>query len=536
MYLIEKPDAAKTRHLISQLRADNVVLFVNALDVETDRKEPHYGSEYSVKAFASELAKRFEQAKPQGRMGLPAPNPFIPTDFALLPPRHADEPLVHVFRQGELWLRNDTQFKQPKASLRVEALNGLHQASARDFVLGKLFADAATEALNPHLYPAAVAGLSAGFSSGRGGLTVNLGGYSDRILELVDFAAPYLTEVRIDEATFEIIKERQLRALRNKVKQPPSQHAFDMFRQIIREVNWNDQEQIEAMEAVSYADLKDYAKRSRDEVYLRGFIYGNMDQKQVKQLAKTLRGSLGGRSVLPEDKRFNGRVLKMAKGTSVVLNQEIDSNDSACVLMYQGDPLSEQQRAVMTITSQIAGNNFFQDLRTLQQTGYIVGAAGMDVEGLPIFYFLSQSSVVETGSLRGRFQSFIKHFVDDLGELSAEEFERNRQAAIASVLKKRTSFGQELAWNYRAAFDLKGDFESEQRLAAALSELSLEDFTKAAPAFFSEDSVRRVSIEFVGSSDRHRFQPTTLEELRESAEGWWERPAQVNQAKPVGPS
>ena len=44
------------------------------------------------------------------------------------------------------------------------------------------------------------------------------------------------------------------------------------------------------------------------------------------------------------------------------------------MLVYQGDPLSEEQRAVLRIASQIAGNRFYQDLRTLQQTGYIFGA------------------------------------------------------------------------------------------------------------------------------------------------------------------
>jgi secreted Zn-dependent insulinase-like peptidase len=525
LFLIQKPSQGATRHLLQQLRPDNVVVFVNAIELEADKKEKYYGSEYSVRPFSSSLKTRLTRAMPQGRMGLPAANPFLPEDFKLVTTRHAAEPYVHKFDQGELWLRHDAQFQQPKASLRIDALNGLHQASARDFVLGSLFAEAATEAINPHLYPAVLAGLGVSISSDRAGLTLRVSGYSDRVVELVEFTSPYLTSVRIDEAKFEIICEKQLRILRNKAKQPAQRHAFDIFTQIIREVTWNDAQQIAVLEAVNYADLKDYVERSRQEVYLRGFAYGNLGTDQVRQLAKTLGTSLGGDGVLPVAKRFSYRVVKMAPGTSAVLTKPIDSNESACMLVYQGDPLSEENRAVLRITSQIMNTRFFQDLRTLQQTGYLVHASGMDLEGLPFFYFLSQSSVVAPVSLRGRFQSFLKHFVDDLGKISEEEFERTRGAVIAEVLKKRNSFGEELSWNYNAAFRLKGDFEAESRLAAALKALTLEQYQAAVPAFFADEGVRRVSIEIVGTSDRHRFQPSTLEDLRAGAEGWWERPA-----------
>ena len=531
-YLIRDPNMDSVRHVLDQLRPENSVIFVNAKGLETDQTEPHYGSQYGVTAYGEALTKRFRTAKVTGEMGLPAPNPFLPEDFSLVAANHVKEPYVHAFRQGELWLRNDEQFLKPKAALRFEVMNGLHQASARDFVLGNLFAASAMEALTPDAYPARLAGLNGSISSDRGGLTVDANGFSDRLPELIEFIAPYLSEVRVDEQMFEIIKERELRNLRNKVRQPASSHAFDQFRALIREVNWDDDAQIAALEPLTYEDLKDYAGRVNDRTWIRGFVYGNLDAKQVRQLAKVLRTKVAGREVLPDEERFHGRVLRMGKGTSAIVRKDIQSNDSATVLVYQGDPLSEEHRAIMRLTSQIVSNRFFQDLRTLQQTGYIVGAAGIDIEGLPVFYFLSQSSVVDTDSLRGRFESFLKHFTDELDEIGEEEFERNRQAALAAVLKKRTSFVEEMDWNFDSAFTRKGDFEHELREAEALKALSLERFRQAVPAFFAEDGVRRVSIEVVGSPDRHRFQPATVEQIKEAGEGYWERPAPDAQAAP----
>ena len=142
--------------------------------------------------------------------------------------------------------------------------------------------------------------------------------------------------------------------------------------------------------------------------------------------------------------------------------------------------------------------------------------------------------VVETSSLRGRFQSFIKHFVDDLGELDEAEFERNRAAAIATVLKKRTTFGEQLGWNHTAAFSLDGDFEADDRHADALKALTFDGFKAAVPTFFADAGARRMCIQVIGATERHRFQDSTIEELRESGEGFWQRPKHQAELKPVG--
>ena len=54
-------------------------------------------------------------------MGVPAENPFIPTDFELTDSEHAEQPWIHRFEFGELWLRQDVKFKQPKAAAKIAA-------------------------------------------------------------------------------------------------------------------------------------------------------------------------------------------------------------------------------------------------------------------------------------------------------------------------------------------------------------------------------------------------------------------------------
>ena len=524
MYLIQQIDEPAIRQVLTHLRPDNMVMGIVAKDRQGDQTEPHYGSNYRVTPLSEAFIAKLEAAQPVEAMDLPAPNPFIPSDFDLVATEHAETPLIDEFDFGELWLRHDAKFHQPKVAMRLEILNPRHAKSARDFMLGGLFAAAANEALNPFSYPMMQAGMSVAVSSGRGGLGLQAGGYSDKLPELLAFVTPFLTEVRIDEQKFEIIRTDAIRALQNKIHQPAQQHAFDAFRKIIREVHYDDPTQLAALESLTLEDLETYVASIHDTLYIRGFAYGNLEATSLKQLASNLTATLKPETVLPAAERYLPRVIKLAKGTSVIVSKEIESNDSAVVLMYQHDPLNDASRASLQVLGQIIRNKFFQDLRTLQQTGYIVGAGAFDVEDLPLFYFSAQSSVVEPASLRGRFESFILHMVEDMAELEAGDFESNRQAAMAAVLRKRKTFGEELGWNFRAAFELHGDFEEEARQAAALTALTQEQFAGHVAAFFDRSGVRRISIEMSGDTQRHRFQPSTIAEIREKAAGFWERP------------
>ncbi|MFC1707593.1 insulinase family protein [Planctomycetota bacterium] len=530
MYLTPKPDPKKVARVLAKLTPENALVTIAAKNRKVTDKERYYGTEYNLKPFSQGFLDRIGKAGLVGAMGLPPQNPFIPSDFELVQPEHAEKPWIHSFDYGQIWLRHDVRFKKPKAALRVQILNNKHSRSVRDFVLGQLFVAAVTEALNPFGYPMTQAGLKTELISGRRGITIDASGYSHKIPELMHFLFPFLTEVKIDEKKFEILRDAKIRAIKNKAFQPASRRVFEMFWEIAQKVHYNDEAKLAAYEQVTFDDLKEYAGRVFQEIAVWGVVYGNLSRGQVEAVAEDLLTTLKPKRPLPDTECFYPSVLRLKKGTSVYLRREIKSNDSAVALIYQHDRLADDTRAAMQVLGQILPNRFYQDLRTLQQTGYIVSAGCTEIEELPIFYFLSQSSVIGVSSLRGRFQAFLKHLVDDLGELDEEEFEKSRQAALAEVRRQRTSFEEEMSWNYHAIFALFGDFDSEDRMAQALEKLNQETFVATCRSFFAEDNARRVSVEVVGSTSRHQFQPATLEEIREDADGYWRRPRPASQA------
>ncbi len=522
IYLLPEPSQESLREVLDRLTPENAMVLVYAKDRETDQVEPYYDAGYRVTPLGAERVAKLQAARPAEGVALPPPNPFIPADFDLVEATHAAQPWHHEADYGEVWLRHDTLFEQPKAALEIVLYNDKNSASARDFVLGKLYAGAVQLAMNPYSYPLREAGVNLGISSERRGITLTAGGYSDKLPELTEFALPFLKELRIDETQFGVVKQQYEIGLANFPKQPPSGQAFELFRQLIREVHFTPAQQAEALAPLTYDDLRDYFGRVNDAIRVRAFVYGNMTEEDALRTTDTLVAGLAPSRLIPEAERYRGRVLKLAKGSDTVVRGAIDAQDSIALLLLQGEPVSREDRAALSIVTKVFPTGFYADLRTLQQTGYIVQSFGFEIEGLPFMFAMSQSSVVPTDSLRGRFVAHMAHFLDDLGEMSNEDFTANRDAAIADLAKKSNSFDEELARNTRLAYLYDGDFQDTEKQIAAVAALSRERWIELTRKFLGEDA-RAVSIQLDGRGERHRYQERTMAELRATAEGWHER-------------
>jgi insulysin len=533
MYLLQKPDSAAIKRVIDALTPSNMTAFVIAKSAETDEIEEHYAAEYGRRPLSEDLVAKLDGAGLVADMGLPAKNDFIPSDFELVAIEHAEKPWAYRFEHGEVWLRHDARFKQPKAALRLQIVNKSNGRSARDFVLGQLYARAVNEALTPYRYPMDQAGMSLAVSSGRAGFTVSAGGYSHKLPKLLEFAASFLSAPRIDAERFGIYLGDLVRALENKRKQPAQQHAIGVFREIIRETHFTDEAQLAACQELSFADLKTTFAEANKEIFIRGLCCGNLSAAQIKKLSDDFAAALAPERALKEEERYRGRVLRFAEGTSARIVKKIPSNDSCAILLYQHEPLDDASRAALQVLNTVMPNKFFQDLRTLQQTGYIVGSFCFEVESVPFFLFMSQSSLYDTSSLRGRFESFIKHCLDDLDETTDAEFMAAKGAATSRIETKRKNLGEELAWNFDAIFERDGDFGYEARQVDALASLTREQWVAASRRFLSEQRVRRVAVEVVGSPAGHRFKEQKIQDLR-GAGGFYEEPRRAKAEAPSG--
>ena len=109
--------------------------------------------------------------------------------------------------RGTFWFEQDKTFHLPKAEVDLLLLSDVPRTSPRDRLLATLYSRAINEGLNEWSYPALLAGLHVGISGEHRGIRIGVGGYAERVPDLLSAVCGRLKDVTIDDRTFAALKD-----------------------------------------------------------------------------------------------------------------------------------------------------------------------------------------------------------------------------------------------------------------------------------------------------------------------------------------
>ena len=134
-------------------------------------------------------------------------------------------------------------------------------------------------------------------------------------------------------------------------------------------------------------------------------------------------------------------------------------NNSALVLeLQQGDDTPENW-ATLQVLSQWIQPQFYNELRTRQQTGYIVSSGSTLTEETLSLFFLIQSGDFAPDDLSERVRSFLPKLYEDLQNLSQQEFETIRRSVLRASLERPDEIDEATGRLFRILFEEDGDFD-----------------------------------------------------------------------------
>ncbi|MBF0196785.1 MAG: insulinase family protein, partial [Planctomycetes bacterium] len=226
-FIFEKENPEAYQKILSYLRPDNMICVLTGKNLETDKKESIYGTEYSFSEnedFYKELLKVTEH--PQ--LSMPAANPFLPKNANSL----SERPVQILNYPGvDLWYSQDTQFKRPKVSLLYHLRLSKAKTSLRFSTMLDIYSAVVREQLNELAYPASQAGLHYSVSADLAGINIIVSGYNDSAPILLKEISKELLNIHIDEVRFNNIKDRMIRGWRNFEKDA----AYKIIRMVSRQ-------------------------------------------------------------------------------------------------------------------------------------------------------------------------------------------------------------------------------------------------------------------------------------------------------------
>ncbi len=487
--------------------------------VEPSRKERWMGAEYAVVPYNSDYLSRWADPS-DSVISLPSANPFIPEQLTLVPQdsNPASEPSAVIKdKQSKLYFLKDAFYEVPEIAMIFRIHTPVIDGSAHYAVLTELFCSAFHEKLHPTLHLAKVAGLSASLVPGHHYLQLTLSGYSEKAPKLANILFTAIKNLQISEERFAVLKELLTSSYANASKELPCWQGKELLDHLLVLPNPTQHQKLKVIESLDYKTFSSFCKEVLNQVFVEGITYGNSSKDEAMNLSSQLTTALNAEA-FPESclGKRQIRLLPKEEGPYVVVESTTSMGKAALLTIQQG-PSSYRSRAKQLIAGRFLQELFFDRLRTKQQTGYLVTAKVLDVEGQLLQLFLVQSSSYQPQELLARFDLFLDEVNQEFDQLVSQDSFIKTRSMLVQELSLPPENLQGMASRFATlAFEYNCDFAYYPKLVEQIKQLSYDDMKSFVLETLSRNNTRRLAILMEGTLPGKRpfvYQRTAKEEI-----------------------
>ncbi|WP_261815571.1 insulinase family protein [Vibrio gallicus] len=477
-YQMSDFDVELINQFASKLDVSNLRVWITAKGRHYDRTAKWYYTPYSTKAFTDTQIARWDNPQSIDEFQLPPRNPFISYDLDPKP-LTAEQPLPELIEQlpgFRLWHLQEPVFRVPKGSLYIAIDSPCSVTDAKSIVTLRLCVELFMETMSRLSYQAEIAGMSYNMYAHQGGITLTLNGFSDKQPQLLRMILEKFADRHFDAERFEIIKAQMLRKLGNASKDRPLSQLFNQMSGLLQPNNPPAPELLEALQQVTIDELPAFVKQFLSKLYVEMFVYGDWTRTAAKNVANELKDAL---RVENQQYKESLRPLIML-GDSGTFQKAIDckQSDSAVAIYYQGIDSEPSSIATFTLANHLMSSAFFNQIRTKQQLGYMVGTGNMPLNRYPGIVLYVQSPVAPPSVLTQAIDEFLNAFYMVLLELTEAQWQSSKQGLINQIDAPDTNMrakGQRL-WVSIGNKDL--DFNNKSQVVSELQQLTRADMIR----------------------------------------------------------
>lgn len=469
-YLWLAPDEPAYRHVLGALQPDNLLVALLAPDLPADRKEKYYGFGYTYAEDAGAAYAALTRNPPEAAaFHLPAANPFAAADTTVLAPcpvRIVDEPgLTMTYAQ-------ETDLARPQVAYRFSIHPGTTTLDARATARLVLFQTFLQLALQDLEAEADAAGIQYDIE-GNAGLFISVSGYSgsaERFLEqLVERAAT----LSIDERAFAAVREQVAASLASFARSEAFRNGRARLRALAKDPAFLPSDLLDDARTLTRQEVLDTVPDLFSTGQIDGLACGNVAPAEAARLARLLRSRLHSGPAAP-DEIVRTRHLQLAAGETVVDTATLPGPNSFVLLSYGFPADTPEYRAAAGLIGNFIGNDFFADLRTHQQLGYVVGANSNTDSPSLYTYGIVQSAEYPSDELRRRVEAYFADLGRRWAALTPEQFATLREGLRSQLSVKPNNAAERADRLFALAYDFDSAWQQTPATLAALDQLTPE--------------------------------------------------------------
>ncbi|MDP5254758.1 MULTISPECIES: insulinase family protein [unclassified Vibrio] len=477
-YRMSDYDQAMIEQRLSLLSVDNVRLTLIHPQAKVDRHAKWYQTPYSVTPFRPQQKDQFRTPLADSTLALPLPNPFISDQ---LEPQalsgHAHYPELIEEKAGfRLWHLQDREFRLPKGIIYI-AIDSPHAvASVTNIVKTRLCVEMFLDALAKQTYQAEIAGMHYNLYAHQGGVTLTLSGFSQQQPKLLKVILEKFATRSFSQERFENIKQQLKRSWSNAQQDRPLSQLFSGIAGLLQPNNPPYCKLLQAIDDVDVESLPDFVSRLLSELHIEMFVHGDWQQSQALQMAEVLKNAL---RIKDQSYQESLRPLVML-GRNGTYQWEIEcqQSDSAVVVYHQCPDTEPRSIALYALANHLMSAEFFHQIRTKQQLGYMVGTGNMPMHRHPGLVLYVQSPSASPQTLISSIDEFLNAFYLLLLELTDYQWHSSKKGLWNQISAPDTTLKMRSQRLWVAIGNKDNEFNQRERVLEQLKSLTRADMMR----------------------------------------------------------
>jgi insulysin len=504
---IKEYDAKVIGEVLKTLTPDNCATFCMAKrgpSYKYQHTETYIHIPYSIKPLSKKRLTYLSSLPALDTDVFPKENPYMPSELKLTErsPLYVESrapSLLVSDDKGQLYYEQDNTFFVPEIAYKLGIKTPLIDGSTKSKALFDLFLMGLAEKLSDQKTYAANAGLSYSLSENKETVIFDFFGYSEKMAPFVENTLASIKAVQFSQADFDKYKKQTKLDYQNSVDVIPYKLGQEAMMSLCYNDRPTDMEKLKALEKIHLADLNRFAAELFQKAYFKGFISGNITDENAQILFKMTEQTLGSKTY-PLSKHNFSKLAKLSPNKSpTVIDLKSGQLGFSAILLIQGDSYSPQKFASQLVLNTVLGSDFFNELRTKQQTGYIAHTSQRMWNQTMHQIFIVQSATHHPSELLPRFELYLENFVRDFTlQIPEERFNHLKESVISELSQPDNNLSERVEREFTYAFEYQADFDRKAKICAALEALDYETFREDSAALLSRQNKKRLAVRTVG--------------------------------------
>ncbi|MBV2130279.1 insulinase family protein [Arsukibacterium indicum] len=467
-YQYDKFDKASIEALLAQLVPERLTVWHISQQEPAKQKLNYFEGRYAIADLSEQEMQSWQQ--PLIPLSLPELNRFQPESFALkhaknnIPQKVLDEAGV------EAWLAGSQHFTdQPRGQLLLQWHQPSAKRTAKEAILHGMWQLLFILNNQALWQEASAAGMQVQPEAEEYDLVLKLTGFTDKQPALVEHINTILS-TPVTAPQFAQTMDLMQRSLRSFEQQVQIRQASEILKTTLMSGRFELDVLLAAAQTITVDELNTYIGQTLAQSQLRVLAQGNYDEADVKKIAAALKGqqkTSRSYQVSPSWQPEPGQRLSVVRS-----NPQADSTLFRTQFLPNADYAG---KAAAKVLSGHLHQAFFNQLRTEEQLGYAVQAFEFPLNQHAGLGFAIQSPVLSAEQLQQRVDLFLQQYSAKLEQLSEQDFTKLQQSQLLELQRMPANLEEEFKTFSNDWLRNRLNFDSRQKLIAAVSALTLAD-------------------------------------------------------------